>query len=236
MSRGYYQSICDEISAKFERISEIVSHSPSIGSYHESILRSIVSSILPNTISVKTGFVLTSTGISPQTDFLVIHETDPYAYVFKEAEFAIVHARAVSTIGEVKTNITKAEFIESFGKCIKTNQLYSNAGWINSFIFSYGSGPKTVRGAQSWLQAAFDKHPGAQTFQLPDIIVFFENGVICIRDKSTGNDRDTYKIWSPAQHEKIRLFITQRFISSILGSCERKFQKPTPGNPGGEDY
>lgn len=236
MTRGYYLSICDEINAKFGRISEAVSHSPSIGSYHESILRNLISSLLPITISVKTGFVMSSGGISPQTDLIVVHETDPYAYPFNEAEFAIVNARAVSSIGEVKTNITKSEFVSSFGKCVKTNQLYSQSGYINSFIFSYGSGPKTVRGAQTWLKAAFDANPDAKIYHLPDIIVFFENKVICIRDSTDSNSRDTYKIWTAKEHREIQLFITHKFISHIMGSCERKFQNPTPGNPGGDPY
>jgi hypothetical protein len=104
-----FESYANEFLAKFERINSLISHGPSIGTYHEEIVRNFLSQILPNRFSVKTGFIYNSVSSTStkQIDILIIDENIPHAYFFKENSFAIVHPDSVICGIEIKNHLEK---------------------------------------------------------------------------------------------------------------------------------
>jgi len=108
MSEAFYLSIANELSAKLRRVAAFVDHGPSIGSYHEEALKTVLRSILPERFGLRTGFAFSAKlGASQQGDILVIDENHPGAYHFREGEFAVVLPDAIVAVIEVKTKLTK---------------------------------------------------------------------------------------------------------------------------------
>ena len=52
MDKSFYLSLANELSAKFGRVSSFVNHGPSIGAYHEEVLKSIIRHMLPDRFSL----------------------------------------------------------------------------------------------------------------------------------------------------------------------------------------
>ncbi len=73
MDESFYLSLANELSAKLGRVSSFVRHGPSIGAYHEEVLKSIIRHMLPDRFSLRSGFVFhPERGPSQQGDILII--------------------------------------------------------------------------------------------------------------------------------------------------------------------
>jgi hypothetical protein len=127
-----------EFTAKYKRISSIIKHSQSIGNYHENIVRSFLSSFLSNRYSVKTGFIYDGINerVSRQIDIIVIDESIPSAYYFKENDFAIVDKKAVVCGIEVKSTFTKENYLDYLNKNIDYYSFCPNYSFYGFFFES----------------------------------------------------------------------------------------------------
>lgn len=114
MDERFYLGLANELLAKFRRISSFVSHGPSIGTYHEEALRTVLRLMLPDRFSLRTGFVFhPDNGASQQGDILIVDEMEAGAYFFREGNFAVVNQAALACVIEVKTSLNKASFKEA---------------------------------------------------------------------------------------------------------------------------
>lgn len=111
MDERFYLGLANELLAKFRRVSSFVSHRPSIGTYHEEALRTVLRLMIPDRFSLRTGFVFhPDNGASQQGDILIVDEMDAGAYFFREGNFAIVNQTALACVIEVKTSLNKSSF------------------------------------------------------------------------------------------------------------------------------
>jgi hypothetical protein len=106
MDEDFYLSLANEMTAKLRRVSSFVAHGPSIGAYHEEVLRTILATMLPARFQLRTGFAFTrQKGASQQGDILSVDENDPAAYHFREGNFSVVAPEAIVCAIEVKTQL-----------------------------------------------------------------------------------------------------------------------------------
>lgn len=147
---SFYYSIANELFAKLRRLSAFVDHAPSIGSYHEEALKSVLRSMLPARFGIRTGFAYDSVlGPSQQGDILIVDENHPAAYHFKEGEFAVVLPEALVAVVEVKTRLNKQVFNSSIQALHSFRRLSKRAN-PTSFVFAYESPPFSERTLLSW--------------------------------------------------------------------------------------
>ncbi|EHK9005469.1 hypothetical protein KCU40_004403 [Vibrio vulnificus] len=129
-----YQNYAKELLSKLGRLNELISHAPSIGSFHENIVSSYLKNFLSRRFSVKTGFVCNplTKEVSPQLDIIIVDENVPSAYLFQDDNFVVVTPSAVVCAIEIKTNFSK----QSFRDIAKKSQQYrkSNPYPINNFL------------------------------------------------------------------------------------------------------
>jgi hypothetical protein len=153
MSEAFYLSIANELSAKLRRVAAFVNHGPSIGSYHEEALKTVLRSVLPDRFGIKTGFAFSAQlGASQQGDILVIDENHPGAYHFREGEFAVALPEAIVAVIEVKTKLTKRTFGEAMTSLHSFRRVSTTAHPI-SYLFAYESQAFTAQTLSSWYSA-----------------------------------------------------------------------------------
>ena len=152
MTDNFYLGLANELSAKLRRVSAFIEHAPSVGAYHEEVLKAILRSILPSRFSVKTGFAYNAeVGSSQQGDILIIDESHPGAYHFKEGEFAIALPEAIVCVIEVKTKLTKRTFQEAM-KALYSFRKVGAAIHPITFLFAYESQPFKDTTLESWYE------------------------------------------------------------------------------------
>lgn len=100
-----FKSLAAEMVAKYKRLNYFTNHPGSIGTYHETLLKSTLRQFLPKRYSLKTGFVYIDGQVSNQIDILIIDELEPTSYYFQEEDLVVVHPDAVVSAIEVKTTL-----------------------------------------------------------------------------------------------------------------------------------
>ncbi len=129
-----YQNYAKELLSKLGRLNALISHAPSIGTFHENIVSNYLKNFLPRRFSVKMGFVCnpSTKEASPQLDIIIVDENVPSAYLFQDDDFVIVTPPAVVCVIEIKTNFDKT----SFNDIAKKSHQYrkSNPYPVNNFL------------------------------------------------------------------------------------------------------
>ena len=177
ISTQYYEGLAQELMAKLGRLNHFVSHRPSIGNYHEAILKSVLRPIIPNRFSIRTGFTFSGDpSLSRQFDILIIDE--PSSYFFKEGDFVVVHPDCVACAIEVKTKLNKQEFI-SASENIYSLKLSAEKSKLKYYppgvIFAFDGCKFTEKSLHNWYKAINIPHKFAY---YPDIIFCLTQGRI----------------------------------------------------------
>lgn len=107
--REFAGTLGSELHELSERIRLLISHTGSVGTYRENLLRGLLKRSLPERYHVATGFIY---GCSRQIDILIYDRID-YSPIFREDDLVVVSAASVRAVVEVKTNLTKVELKES---------------------------------------------------------------------------------------------------------------------------
>lgn len=185
MPERFYLSLANEMSAKLGRVGAFINHGPSIGAYHEEVLKAILRSMLPERFSVKTGFAFSAKlGPSQQGDILVIDESHPAAYHFREGEFAVALPEAIVCVIEVKTKLTKRTFKEAM-KSLHSFRKVSTTKHPFSYLFAYESQPFSHATLSSWCDSIDSVPDVPQNY--PWAIYALNQGVIIFRADSKTN-------------------------------------------------
>lgn len=206
--------------SKVKRVAYFTHHAPTLGAYHEALLRTAISDILPNRFSVKSGFVYAGAGCcSRQTDILVVDENDPSAYFMKQGEFAIVHPRALVCAIEVKTKLTKAGFL---GACanlgVLADCLQKCASPLNHFslLISFDSQPLTPYTLQGWFRSLKETSDESRA---PAMIISLSGQALSLRPSIVmGEDWGHYYISGPK--DKVLIGATSLFLCHIRKLAE----------------
>ena len=155
---NYYEGLAQEFISKVGRLNSFTKHPPSVGTYHEEIIRSMLNDILPARFSVKTGFVFVETGaVSRQIDILIIDESQPSSYFFKVGQFAVVHPRAVACAIEVKTKLDKRSFLEAVQNIyqfqLTCEAVVPPAPIVTTIVFAFDSVNLTGQTMDRWYKS-----------------------------------------------------------------------------------
>ncbi len=154
MQTNYYEGLANELVAKVGRLTNFVSHGPSIGVYHEEVLKSVLAPLLPSRYSLRTGFLFDPEfGASNQGDILIVDEHQPTAYYFHEGNFAVVDSRALVCVIEVKTRLNKRTFLESINCLASFQRVARPPHRPLTYIFAFESAAFTPPRLHQWYSA-----------------------------------------------------------------------------------
>lgn len=140
----FLQSISNELMQQIGRLNNFTSHAPSIGTYHETIIRDFLSQYLPSSVSVNTGFIYhPNYGTSPQLDIIIWNSAN-YAPIFKSAELVVVRPDSVIAVIEVKTKLNKSNIRSAFSNLLAVDSLgRNNSKLIWTILLSFDGSYKS---------------------------------------------------------------------------------------------
>jgi hypothetical protein len=176
----YYESFANEMQGKFRRVSQLTTHRPSSGDYHEEIIRNILRNFLSKRFSVKTGFIFGEQGVSSQIDIMIVDENEPMAYIFQEGDFAIVMPKAVVATIEVKTDINLTQFNECITKIAQVKEALEFPTSITSILFSFDGGTNSSTTLGNWLSSSVCQQYKDKKQLAPNMIMFFSKEVMLL--------------------------------------------------------
>ena len=223
----YYKSFADEMQGKFRRVNQLTPHGPSIGNYHEEIVRSVLRNFLSKRFSVITGFIYGEEGkVSSQIDILIVDENSPIGYVFQEGDFAIVMPEAVAAVVEVKSTIDCDTFDESIDKIATVKSFNKFPSSITGIIFSFDGGTKNDKTIASWLTSKTCKKFKDKKELAPDTIMFFMKEVMLLPHSEIPNQAPPLGIYkrltSLTKNGDIKAAQLSILLALIVNACIRK--------------
>lgn len=133
--RKIVQTKIDNIIQLSETIGDI-KHNPSIGAIRESYLISFFKELIPNSVTLTSGFITDATGnISPQIDLIVTQKAALPLLKLKE-ELSLVPIESVLLIAEIKSNLNTTDLsqIESQVSSLTSMNLTGQMGKQNFII------------------------------------------------------------------------------------------------------
>lgn len=227
---SYYDSFAAEMMGKFQRLSGLIAHNGSNGSYHEEILGNVLRNFLSKRYSVKTGFIYQdSLHTSRQIDILIVDENVPAAYIFQEGNFAVVTPRAVIAAIEVKTTLTANSFEDGLRNIASAKQFSEFHVDIAGIIFGYRKdSPPRDATISEWFKRPAAQEVGTQGLKLgPDLITFFKDNYSLMRFNPTNqliNDSENYRKFYQKATKNNQPQIGWQLsviLSLVISVCER---------------
>lgn len=179
MNEHFYLGLANEMVAKLRRVASFVSHRPSIGAYHEEVLRTILGSMLPSRFQLRTGFAFSPEhGASQQGDILIIDENHPNAYYFREGNFVVAAPEAIVCVIEVKTKLNKTAFVDAISNLHSFGTVATSAA-PRTFLFSFESQPFKQQTLGCWYDSIVDVPDELKNY--PWAIYALNQGMIMLR-------------------------------------------------------
>ena len=81
----FYHGLATELLGQFGRLNRFTGHAPSVGKYHEEIIKDCIASFLSARFSIRSGFSYSDDHqVSDEGDLLIVDESDPSPYFFSE--------------------------------------------------------------------------------------------------------------------------------------------------------
>lgn len=216
----FIESFSVELLGKFERLGKLITHSPSIGSYHEEVVKTVIGNFLSNRWSTKHGFIYQDHDhVSAQIDVILVDENSPSAYVFKSGDFAVVMPESVAAVIEIKTKIDKDRFSGSILNVESAKHLAEFPNHIRGLVFSYDSSEPTAERLSEWF--ANDKLSSKRAPYAPEAIYICKKNLLLYQHDGTQFQRGGkyYKsLTMPLAGDKTSPL--RVFLASLVVACE----------------
>lgn len=213
-------SYAEEFMAKFNRISSIIKHGPSIGNYHENVVRSFLSDFLVNRYSIKTGFIYNNEKdkVSKQIDIIIVDESIPSAYYFKEKEFVIVDKKAAVCGIEIKSQFNQKNFEDISIKAYDYYDITKTSFFI-AFVFE-SKNKEQLKVLKHWYENIKDIPDKIDNY--PNSIFILNKGFIQIVPPKYATTWGNYYSVCQNKDDYLPSTVVSWFLAQIMKICEMR--------------
>lgn len=228
-SDEFVESFAIEMLGKFARLNKLIKHSPSIGSYHEDVVKTVIKNFLSDRWSVRTGFVYKSDSeVSAQLDLMIIDESSPAAYIFKSGDFAVVTPECVVAVIEIKTKFNAENFAGSIKNIESVKKLAEYPSQIRGLVFSYDSPIPSPERLGSWFQE--DSLKDVASIHSPDVIYISKRNVLLHQSTDEKFERGGRYYRSLGMPEKTARSkkganLLKIFLAMLVSACEDRSKR-----------
>ena len=171
MDLTFYEGLAAELIGQLGRIGSFTEHGPSVGVYHEELIKSCISGLLSNRFTLRTGFAFLENGkVSDQGDILIVDEYDPAPYFFQRGNFVVVHPRALAAVIEVKTKLTKTKFLNSMNNLYSFKRIRAHGNFPVTLLFSFDGSQLSPKNLDSWYKSV----------DVPDSLENYPQMIFCL--------------------------------------------------------
>ncbi len=225
----FVESFAVEMLGKFARLNKLIKHSPSIGSYHEEVVKTVIQNFLSDRWTVKTGFVYKSDNeVSAQLDLMIIDESSPAAYIFKSGEFAVVTPECVVAVIEIKTKFNAENFAGAIKNIESVKVLAEYPSQIRGLVFSYDSPVPSPERLGKWFE-----HPTLKSLKpetAPEVIYISKRNVLLHQSTDEKFERGGKYYRSLGMPEKTRsgekgANLLKIFLAMLVSACEDRSKR-----------
>ena len=153
----YFSTFAEEILAKFKRVSQLINHGPSIGTYRETLVKNFLSNYLSNRYNIYSGFVCDPQKkiSSKQIDILIVDNNVSAPFLFKDESLVIVQPKSVVCAIEIKSHLSKKTFSNAIENCFSFKQLCPNK---NFTLFAFKTTSKNLKTWSAWYKGISKKN------------------------------------------------------------------------------
>lgn len=220
----YYESIAEEIDSKIGRLNSLTTHGPSIGLYHEVVLKDVIRKLLPARFGIVTGIIIDDDNrSSKQQDIIIVDENNPGAYIFKEDGFSVVHYKSVIFTIEVKTSFNKKNFLEACENCDSVSKL-SSGNKIQKAIFFYYAKSINFNSIANWYKELKIEDT---IVNYPTMIAIFNRVILQLQLHKDDGTVGHHPLWDTSGSSPIDGDLLAIFLGTIRKSCsEAALLKP----------
>ena len=150
----FYDGIARELFGQLGRLGTFTKHAPSVGKYHEQLIKSCIASFLSARFSLRTGFAYLDDGkVSSQGDLLIVDESDPSPYFFRQGDLVVVHPRALACVIEVKTKLNKRDFLDAMTNLHSLKRIRTDRNFPVTLVFAFEGIKMKLRTLDKWYRA-----------------------------------------------------------------------------------
>ena len=148
----FYRLKAIELQARLLQIRQFVNkHNLSIGTFAEFILREFIRDNLPDKFSVAHGFIVDGQQLSHECD-IIIYDSNNYAPVFRFQDFVVIESRAVHSVVEVKTQISR----KTFDKVLNDFEILNDFGISHKHLFIFQN--RRIKSIEHYFYQAKNKY------------------------------------------------------------------------------
>ncbi|HSX42720.1 MAG TPA: DUF6602 domain-containing protein [Candidatus Saccharimonadales bacterium] len=228
-SDEFVESFAVEMLGKFARLNKLIKHSPSIGSYHEEVVKTVIQNFLSDRWTVKTGFVYKNDGeVSAQVDLMIIDENSPAAYIFKSGDFAVVTPECVVAVIEVKTKFSAENFAGAIKNIESVKVLAELPAQIRGLVLSYDSTTPTPERLGEWFKQDCLKDIRPDT--APEVIYISKRNVLLHQSTDEQFERGGKYYRSLGMPKETRTGVKganllKIFLAMLVAACEDRSKR-----------
>ncbi len=145
----FFASYSHELKSKMNRLDLLIGrdHWLSVGNYKESLLRDLLSNLLPKKYELSTGFILSTDDegneIKSKQQDIIIWDSSEYAAIFRDNDFVIVPPEACKAVIEVKSTLTTEKLKKALNSSDNLYEFVRIPSFrnheIKKYIFAYSS-------------------------------------------------------------------------------------------------
>lgn len=215
----FYDGIAKELFGRLGRLGTFTKHAPSVGRYHEELIKSCISTFLSSRFSLRTGFAYLEDGkVSSQGDLLIVDENDPSPYFFRQGDFVVVHPRSVACVIEVKTTLNKSNFLDAIKNLHSFKQISTDRNFPVTLIFAFDGTRMGLQTLDKWYRAVTVSDEIAN---YPHVIFCLNQGTLILRPSNESRPHGHYFVCGE-NVEQWRLKGLSLFLQTVRKSVERK--------------
>lgn len=186
----FYDGLARELLGQLGRLGNFTKHAPSVGKYHEELVKGCIASFLSARFSIRTGFsYVEDEKVSNQGDLLIIDESDPSPYFFRQGDLVVVHPRALACVIEVKTKLNKQDFLEAVTNLHSFKRIRTDGNFPVTLVFAFEGTKMTLQTLDKWYRAVgvSDEIPN-----YPHVVFCLNQGTLILRPTADSRPHGHY--------------------------------------------
>ena len=215
----FYDGIARELFGQLGRLGTFTKHAPSVGKYHEELIKSCIASFLTSGFSLRTGFAYLDNGkVSSQGDLLIVDESYPSPYFFRQGDLVVVHPRALACVIEVKTTLKKKDFLDAMTNLHSFKRMRVDRNFPLTLLFAFEGTKMKLRTLDKWYRAV---EVGDEISNYPHVIFCLNEGTLILRPRNESRPHGHYFVLGE-DAEELRLKGLSLFLQTVRKSMEAK--------------
>ena len=215
----FYDGLARELLGQLGRLGNFTKHAPSVGKYHEELVKGCIASFLSARFSIRNGFSYSDDNkVSDEGDLLIIDESDPSPYFFQQGNLVVVHPRALACVIEVKTKLNKRDFLNAVSNLHSFKRIRTDRNFPVTLIFAFEGTKLTLQTLDKWYRTVGISD---EISNYPHVVFCLNQGILILRPSTKSHPHGHYFVMGE-DNEQRKLKGLSIFLQTVRKALESK--------------